>query len=169
MAVNIPKYKNILQGEYYVSSQPDFYISTILGSCVATFITDPEAQIGGLNHFLLPDSTGNDRQYIKYGAYLMELLINDMIKQGGKKERFQAKVFGGAKMLKNLSDIGEMNAQFALKFIHNEGILNCGGSTGGTSARKIRAWPQTGRIQQVMLAMQSRHLVDPVEDASFRL
>lgn len=151
MADVVPRFKNILQGEYCVSSEPDFYISTILGSCIATFIVDPVAQIGGLNHFLLPESPEKDRQSIKYGAYLMELLINDLIKHGGKKERFEVKIFGGAKMLKNLSDIGEMNSRFALNFIQNEGFINRGGSFGGTSARKIRAWPHTGRIQQIMI------------------
>lgn len=81
----------------------------------------------------------------------MELLINDLIKHGGQRHRLQAKVFGGARMIAGLSDIGAMNASFVLEFLRNEGIDCTGQSLGGTRARRVEFWPETGRARQKLL------------------
>jgi len=74
---------------------------TVLGSCVAACIHDRSAGIGGMNHFMLPDDGSDASQSssdsMRYGAYAMEVLINEMIKRGGRRERFEAKVFGAAR------------------------------------------------------------------------
>ena len=59
---------------------------TVLGSCVAACIHDRTAGIGGMNHFMLPDD-GADASHaasdsMRYGAYAMEVLINELIKRG---------------------------------------------------------------------------------------
>ena len=79
---------NIVQGEYKVSDDPAALISTLLGSCVAACIRDPVAGVGGMNHFLLPgeDARSHAHDAERYGDYLMELLINGIMKQGGQRE-----------------------------------------------------------------------------------
>jgi chemotaxis protein CheD len=69
----------VLPGEFFVDDQP-IVITTTLGSCVAACLHDRTAGIGGMNHFMLPDSTDGGASG-RFGAFAMELLINEMIKR----------------------------------------------------------------------------------------
>jgi chemotaxis protein CheD len=141
---------HVVQGEYAVVTEAGVVLTTILGSCVATCLWDPIAGVGGMNHFLLPgdDNSGDS---MKYGVNSMELLVNGLLQRGGARGRLQGKLFGGAHVINNLSDIGAKNAEFALKFLQLEGISCVGQSMGGDRARRIRFWPMTGRAAQMML------------------
>lgn len=139
---------HITQGEHAVGEGEDFVISTLLGSCVAVCLWDETSNCGGMNHMLLAASdTGNGMCNLP-GINAMEVLINDIVKAGGIRSKLQAKVFGGARMVSGLSDIGERNANFAIEFLANEGITCLGTSIGGTQARNIKFWPSTGRALQ---------------------
>ena len=145
---------HIIQGEWKVSKDPNVVLSTILGSCVAACIRDPIAGVGGMNHFLLPGSAvpgagGGDAT--RYGVHLMELLINGLLKQGARRDRLEAKVFGGAKTIATFSNVGEQNAAFAQQFLRDEGIKVVGSSTGGDHGRKLEFWPVSGRARQYPL------------------
>jgi chemotaxis protein CheD len=154
---------NVVQGEYGVSADPDVVFTTILGSCVAACIRDPDAGVGGLNHFLLPGDEQGARatEAEHYGVHLMELLVNGLMKKGARRERLEAKLFGGAKMMERLSDIGKLNADFAERFLKHEGIRLVGGSLGGEQGRRIQFWPVSGRARQFMLPLD-RVFVNPV-------
>jgi chemotaxis protein CheD len=144
--------KVVIQGEYLISSDPQDVLSTILGSCVAAFLRDPVAGVGGLNHFLLPGNDPADRNAMKYGLNAMELLINSLIRSGARRDRLEAKLFGGGRMVPGLSDVGAANGRFAEEFLNREGIRYLGGSLGGDHGRKIRVWPVSGQVQQMKLA-----------------
>lgn len=109
-----------------------------------------------MNHFLLPgeNKTANCSNE-SYGLNAMELLINGLLKIGAKRNRFEAKLFGGARMIEGLSDIGVKNAKFATEFLAYEGIPCVSKSLGGLSARRIRFWPTSGRVQMKSLAEAS--------------
>jgi len=144
-----PQKVHVIQGEYHVSADPNVMLTTVLGSCVSTCLYDPIAGVGGMNHFLLAEQTGRGSEdAMRYGAYAMEMLINGMLKLGARRERFQAKLFGGARMMAGLSDVGAENSRFALKFIEDEGIVLTGHSLGGTAARRVEFWPSSGRARQ---------------------
>src|SRR4051812_24075597 len=97
---------NIVQGEYKVSGDPGVVITTLLGSCVAACIRDPVAGVGGMNHFLLPGSeVGASKVSESMGVHLMELLLNGLMREGAQRDRLEAKLFGGARMMSGLSDI----------------------------------------------------------------
>lgn len=147
----------IIQGEYRIVADPDAVLSTILGSCVATCLRDAEAGVGGMNHFLLPGDLGAARngEAERYGVDLMELLINGLLKRGARRERLEAKLFGGARMIEGLSDIGAKNAVFAKAFLKNEGIRVVAEDLGGTCGRRVEYWPVSGRARQSLLAPQS--------------
>lgn len=49
---------HVIQGEFAISDAPEAVLTTVLGSCVAACLFDPLRQIGGMNHFLLPDAGG---------------------------------------------------------------------------------------------------------------
>ena len=149
-----PKRINIIQGEFKVVNDPNVVLSTILGSCVAACMRDPVAGVGGMNHFLLPGSAsamagGGDAT--RYGVHLMELLINGLLKQGARKDRLEAKIFGGAKTIASFSNVGDQNAAFAVSFLKDEGIPVVGSSTGGEFGRKLEFWPVSGRARQYPL------------------
>jgi chemotaxis protein CheD len=139
---------HVIQGEQYVTDDPEVMLTTVLGSCVAACLRDPEAGIGGMNHFLLPDTDATGCTAMRFGAHAMELLINDILRQGGKRHRLEAKLFGGGRMFNGLSDIGEANASFAERFLRDEGVPVLGGSLRGPQARRVQYWPVSGRAMQ---------------------
>jgi chemotaxis protein CheD len=107
-----------------------------------------------MNHFMLPGELGGDRIYVsmsgKYGMYAMELLINEMIKLGGRKAKFVAKVFGGGKVLRALAgpagSISENNVTFALKYLEEEKIPVTSSDVGGFAGRRILFFTKDGRV-----------------------
>jgi chemotaxis protein CheD len=174
MNMEVPQRRlNIIQGEYKVSNDPGAVITTILGSCVAACIRDPVMGVGGMNHFLLPGNaetmaSGGDMS--RYGVHLMELLINGLLKQGARRDRLEAKIFGGAKTIASFSNVGAQNAEFATRFLKDEGISIVGSSTGGDHGRKLEFWPVSGRARQYALtgaetqrtvALEQRPVVAP--------
>lgn len=147
---------HVTQGESHVSTDPNVVMTTVLGSCIAACIRDPQAGVGGMNHFLLPDAgDGRGGDAVRYGAYAMELLINDLLKRGARRERLEAKIFGGAKLFDGLSDVGASNSAFAERFLRDEGIPIVSSSTGGVSARRVEFWPTSGRVRQHLVAVDN--------------
>src|SRR5690606_7761952 len=137
------------QGEHYVTTDAGVVLTTILGSCVAMCLRDPVAGVGGMNHFLLPEGSGSGRDAgRRYGAYAMEVLINDCLKLGARRDRLEAKLFGGGRMFDALQDVGRANADFAERFLRDEEIPLAGGSLRGTGGRRVQYWPVSGRALQ---------------------
>ena len=81
----------------------------------------------------------------------MELLINGMLSRGARRDRLQAKLFGGGRLLRGLTDIGRKNGEFAERFLKDEGIPCLGSSLGGDHARRIIFSPASGRVRQQKL------------------
>lgn len=172
---------NIVQGEYHVTDDPDVVLTTLLGSCIAACIRDPFAGVGGMNHFLLPGSrdSGPDGQALRHGVYAMEVLLNALFSHGARRERLEAKLFGGARLIDGLTDIGWQNAEFAERFLRDEGIRQVGGSVRGEHGRKIQFWPASGRARQALMEHESlpifeverrtRPVAPPVDDGSVEL
>jgi chemotaxis protein CheD len=144
---------HVMQGEYCVSDDPAVMLTTILGSCVAACMRDPDAQVGGMNHFLLPgtDDRSQKRAAESYGVHLMELLVNDLLRHGARRERLEAKLFGGSATMQGRCDIGALNSRFAERFLRYEGIAYTGGSLGGDRGRRIQFWPTSGRARQAAM------------------
>jgi chemotaxis protein CheD len=144
---------HIVQGEHFVTDAADAVLTTILGSCVAACLRDPQAGIGGMNHFLLPggDPRTGDTDSLRYGVHAMELLVNDLLSRGARRDRLEGKLFGGARLISGLTDVGELNAAFAEAFMRREGLRHVGGSLRGECGRRIQYWPVSGRARQVLL------------------
>jgi chemotaxis protein CheD len=157
----------ISQGEFIVDSAPDVTISTILGSCIAACIWDPVAKIGGMNHFLLPDGPYSAKSGLSsFGANAMELLINTLICSGAQKDRLRAKVFGGAEMYRGLTDVGNRNGEFVLKYLERENIFCEAKSLGGSRARRIEFNPASGRARQKLVEDARVNESIPTEQSS---
>lgn len=141
----------ILPGEYYVTSR-DMVLVTVLGSCVSACIRDRDSGIGGMNHFMLPD-VGQDLHNplstsMRYGAYAMEVLINQLIKLGAKRNYLEAKVFGGGNVLRGftVANVGQRNAEFVERFLSMERIPLVARDLLDLYPRKVYYFPSTGRV-----------------------
>ncbi len=137
----------VLPAEYFCTER-DLALMTVLGSCVAACMRDPVIRVGGMNHFMLPDGEVTDGVPARYGSHAMELLINELIKQGASRERIEAKVFGGGNVLKSFTSqpVGTRNAEFVVDYLRKERISVVSKDLGGIHPRKVCFFPVTGRV-----------------------
>ncbi|MFA7350688.1 MAG: chemoreceptor glutamine deamidase CheD [Methylotenera sp.] len=142
----------ISPGEYYFTDK-DMLIVTVLGSCVSACIRDSITGIGGMNHFMLPDSATADKdspvsESMRYGTYAMEVLINQLLRNGARRENLEAKIFGGGNVLKSFTttNVGDRNAVFVRKFLKDERIRVTGEDLLDIYPRKVYYFPKTGRV-----------------------
>jgi len=142
----------ILPGEYYFTSK-DMMIVTVLGSCIAACLWDRFMRIGGMNHFMLPDGDSSDVSG-RYGSYAMELLINEMLKLGARRESMQAKIFGGAQVMANFTtmNVGERNTSFVTEYLQTERIPIVSEDVLDIYPRKVVFFPSTGKAMVKRLA-----------------
>lgn len=157
---------SIIQGENHVSGEADVVISTLLGSCVSVCLQDPEARVGGMNHFLLGEP-GKDQHVLRqdlqrYGVHAMELLINALMRRGASRSRLRAQIYGGANIIAGLGSIGTSNAEFARRFMQTEGIRIGHCDVGGTRARRVEFMPYDGKARCRTLAEMPMIVRTPV-------
>lgn len=142
----------LLPGEYYVSIQ-DEVITTVLGSCISACIRDRVHRIGGMNHFMLPVSKDGNWQGFediagsanRYGNYAMEHMINDILRYGGARENLEVKVFGGGRIINDMSNIGKINIEFIKEYLRLEELTLVGEDLGDSYPRKVVYLPTTGQ------------------------
>jgi chemotaxis protein CheD len=139
----------ILPGEYYYTGR-EMLIVTVLGSCVSACIRDRFTGLGGMNHFMLPDGgdSGPVSASMRYGTYAMEVLINDLLKAGARREHLEAKVFGGGAVLRGFTamNVGERNASFVTSFLKTERIPVLAEDLNDIYPRKVYFFPRTGKV-----------------------
>ena len=142
----------VLPGEYFVSNE-ELIIMTVLGSCISACIWDGKVRAGGMNHFMLPDGESADG-FGRYGSYAMELLINEMLKKGARRESMQAKVFGGAQVMAGFTtmNVGERNTKFVLDYLAMERIPVVSQDVLDIHPRKVCFFPTTGKALVKRLA-----------------
>ncbi len=136
-------------GGLRVSREP-LVIDTVLGSCIAACLYDPVSGVGGMNHFMLPEGFDPDNPAsTRYGVHAMELLITEIMKLGGHRRRFQAKVFGGGHVLnirESLDGVPQRNIDFVRRFLNVEQIPVRNEDVGGYQARRVLFYAHTGKV-----------------------
>jgi chemotaxis protein CheD len=141
----------LLPGEYYVTNR-DMVLVTVLGSCVAACIRDRVKGVGGMNHFMLPENKSEVVSPVataaRYGAYAMEMMINQLLKSGAKRENLEAKLFGGGNVLRGftVTNVGQRNVDFATEYLKNEKIRVVAQSILDIYPRKIYFFPASGKV-----------------------
>ncbi|HEY8585936.1 MAG TPA: chemoreceptor glutamine deamidase CheD [Rhodanobacter sp.] len=147
----------VLPGEFYVSEQ-DEVVTTVLGSCVAACIHDPLHQVGGMNHFMLPEPRGERDSWTatagraaRYGSDAMEQLINTILAAGGRRGDLMVKIFGGGRVLAQMTDIGRRNIEFVQRYIVTENLNLCASDLGDIYPRQVQFFPKSGRVRVRLL------------------
>jgi chemotaxis protein CheD len=147
----------VLPGEFYVSTQNEL-VTTVLGSCVSACIHDPRRGIGGMNHFMLPEPRGERDSWTatasraaRYGSDAMEQLINAILVAGGQRADLQVKIFGGGRVLAQLTDIGQRNIDFVQHYIATEKLNLCASDLGDVYPRQVQFFPNSGRARVRLL------------------
>ena len=127
-------------GQIHVSADP-CRVSTILGSCVAVCVWDPQARIGGVNHFLLPYCADGNLATPRFGNVAVASLIQGLLALGAHRSRLQAKVFGGACVIEAFRGsgrhLGEKNVEMALSVLAEAVIPVVAQDVGGHHGRKL--------------------------------
>lgn len=127
-------------GQLVVAARPAA-ITTILGSCVAVCLWEPQRGIGGMNHFMLPmPSGGAATASPRFGPAAMEQLVEKMREAGARLPLFRARVFGGACMfaeMQSSAHLGQKNAAVAFDFLQRRGIEIVQSDVGGNRGRKL--------------------------------
>lgn len=143
----------LMPGEYYVTLH-DEGVYTTLGSCISACIRDRVRGIGGMNHFMLPASGASDgwksaglSAATRYGNFAMEHLINDILKNGGKRENLEVKLFGGGRIIANMTDVGMRNIDFVHDYIKTEGLKVAAEDLGDVFPRMVVYFPKTGKVR----------------------
>jgi chemotaxis protein CheD len=140
-------------GEYYVTKNNEA-IYTTLGSCVSACIRDRITGIGGMNHFMLPASIDDGRwkaaglgSATRYGNFAMEHLINEILKNGGSRKNLEVKLFGGGRIIANMTDVGMRNIDFARDYINTEGLQVTSEDVGDVFPRMVVYFPVSGKAR----------------------
>jgi chemotaxis protein CheD len=153
----------VLPGEHYVTNSPGEMIVTVLGSCVAACIRDPYINFGGMNHFMLPQSAdgawGTASASMRYGNFAMEVLINEILSRGGRRERLEIKVFGGGNVLAGATPVGTRNAAFVEAYLEAEGLKATASHLRGNLPRRVHYFPVTGKVMMRELRRSDDQIV----------
>lgn len=142
---------SLAQGQFAVSDDPDVVMTTVLGSCVAACLRDPVREIGGMNHFVLPEAPASRLKHpdsSRYGSVLMSLLLDDLLHQGARLSRLEAVVLGGAGSRQSIYNIGERNLAYARNFLSDHGVTVRKTSPSGLGGCRLEYWPVSGKLIQ---------------------
>ncbi len=140
--------RNVQPGAWAVDERQP--LATLLGSCVAVCLFDPQLKVGGINHFMLPDmgrSRHGSVDSLLSGNFAMEALLNALLSKGARKLRLQAKAFGGGTIIdtdQGALSIGMRNASFAREWLAREGIALLSSDFLGPWSRKVIFLPAQG-------------------------
>jgi len=159
----------VLPGEFFVADE-DLLVMTTLGSCIAACLWDREKRVGGMNHFLLPDtgssSGGGDSG--RYGSFAMDLLIGEMVKRGATRSTMEAKVFGGGAVISGMNtlNVGERNTTFVLDYLRTERITVVSKDVMDIYPRKVCFLPASGKAMVKRLASANTEALAAQERAA---
>ncbi len=136
-----------------ICKSPDIITTIGLGSCIGLTFYDPITKIGGLVHYMLPDSrqTRNNSNIAKFADTGIDELLRQMMRAGANRNRLVAKIAGGAKMfqvsgLSNVGNIGERNAIAAKEKLRMLKIRLAAEDTGLNYGRTVELHCETGEF-----------------------
>jgi chemotaxis protein CheD len=153
----------LMPGEFFVSRDAEV-LTTVLGSCISACIRDKQRNIGGMNHFMLPDAgmggAADKATAGRYGTHAMQYLIDGIVSLGGNIADLEVKIFGGGRIVEGMSDVGAKNIEFIRQYLNEAGIPIHAEDVGLAFPRKINYFVDTGRVMVKKLrAIHSRSIL----------
>ena len=139
--------------EMKVSNQQEHVVIThALGSCIGVAIYDPLVKVGGLLHYMLPDSAldeekGRENPFM-FADTGIPRLFKECYKLGALKQRILVKVAGGSQVLGGPEhfNIGRRNYAALRKIFLKNNVLIGKEDVGGTKARTMYLEIATGKV-----------------------
>ena len=135
-----------------ISNNPsDTIVTYALGSCIGIAVYDPIARVGGLLHYMLPDSTLDERKAKDNPAMFADTGIPSLFKAcynlGAEKKRMIVRVAGGASILDdtNFFRIGQKNIMAMRKIFWKNNVMISAEDTGANHNRTVRLEIATGK------------------------
>jgi len=135
-----------------ISNNPnDTIVTYALGSCIGIVVYDPIARVGGMLHYMLPDSTLDEKKAKENPAMFADTGIPSLFKAcyglGAEKKRMIVKVAGGASILDdtNFFRIGQKNIMAMRKIFWKNNVLITTEDTGANHNRTVRLEMATGK------------------------
>jgi chemotaxis protein CheD len=136
-----------------VSNNPaDVVITYSLGSCIGLVIYDPLARVGGILHYMLPESAIDKEKAAKKPFMFADTGIPRLFKSayamGAKKPRIKIFVAGGAEILdqNGFFNIGKRNYLALKKMFFKNKVMIDKQEVGGNINRTVRIEIATGDI-----------------------
>ena len=130
----------------------DVIITYALGSCIGIAVYDPIAKVGGLLHYMLPDSTLDQNKARENPEMFADTGIpcysNLVISMGADKKRMVVKAAGGASILDdtNFFRIGQKNIMAMRKIFWKNNVMIDAEDTGLNYNRTVRLEMATGSV-----------------------
>ena len=154
----------VCMGEGFVTSTPRVISSTGIGSCVVITLYDPQKQIGGLAHIMLPDSIGINGRRPPY--HCADTAINTLLKRlqikGAVLDNLVAKMIGGARMFAGSNSsspgIGKQNITSVRQILNREKLPLVGEDTGGGYGRSVEFDLDSGKVIVRAVGREGREL-----------
>ncbi len=122
-------------------------IETIVGSCVSVILYASNRQIGGMNHYVMPEVLQNREATPYFGRPAVTLLLAAFQRLQVKPSEIRATLIGGAHMKAMDSKVGMMNSQLARDMLTEAGIRVIKEDSGGIYGRVILFNSNTGVIE----------------------
>ena len=142
-------------GEFAVSAEAtDTIVTHALGSCIAVCIWDRATIVGGLLHFLLPDSAINPEraraQPATFANTGLPLFFQAAYALGLDKKRCRVRLVGGADVAQlggvSSLNVGKRNLLAARNILWRNGLLIEAEATGGTIPRTVALHLSDGTV-----------------------
>ncbi len=149
---------NILYPGDFFATKDDIILSTVTGACVVICLSDPMLKIGGMGHFIVPESKGTEGiisdEIAHQGIVKIEYLMAEIIKLGGDRKNLNAKIFGAGYTdydKSSFDNLSESNIRFLQEYFTLEKIEIRRSDLGGDFRRKIHFSLNDGKVFRQIL------------------
>jgi chemotaxis protein CheD len=147
-----------------LKSQSDLLVTYSLGSCIAVMASDRSSAVGGLLHFMLPESQLDADKAAKRPCMFADTgiaaLLGELERCGASRHRLSIRLAGGAQVLdqSRFFNIGERNYTAARRLLWKQGLMIEGEDVGGTHVRTVEMDLATGLVVVKMVGSGDRKL-----------
>ena len=144
-------------------SPDDILIALGLGSCISVCAYDPRAQVVGMAHVVLPNSTGNEGPAGKFADTAIPLLLRNLLDLGASASTVRIAIVGGAQLFAFHGkgarlEIGLRNVEAVKTALEKAGLTIVAEDLGGSAGRTVQLTGD-GQVRVKIIGRAERELV----------